>query len=397
MNPPSPRRPWPVDVALAGAMAVLWVVAMPYVPGLSTPAVLLWGTAFALPLAWRRVSPDGVALALLAPHLIQLLVTGTPVIGNLTVPVMMFTVAAYGRPAFRVWWLAAGLFASVVAALSWTGWFPGGGPAMVLEQLIGLMPPFAALASVVAASWSVGAVLRANRESRRATKERTDAIQAQREQGARLSAAEERQRIAREMHDVVAHSLAVIVVQADGGAYAASSDGDPHARLAIAERTLHTIRTTAHEALGETRRLVGVLRSDAEEWAPTSGLGDLADLIGGLTAAGRDVRLQVTGDPGLRSRLGAGRELAVYRVIQEALTNTVKHAGADARVWVRIDHAPEQLTVAVQDDGPGATGSDGLGHGLIGMRERVAAFGGTLETGNHSQGGYLVVARFPTA
>lgn len=84
-------------------------------------------------------------------------------------------------------------------------------------------------------------------------------------------------------------------------------------------------------------------------------------------------------------------------MIQEALTNTVKHAGADARVWVRIDHAPEQLTVAVQDDGPGATGSDGLGHGLIGMRERVAAFGGTLETGNHSQGGYLVVARFPTA
>ena len=106
--------------------------------------------------------------------------------------------------------------------------------------------------------------------------------------------------------------------------------------------------------------------------------------------------MQVTGDPRLRGLLGPGIELAAYRIIQEALTNTVKHAGPEARTLVTIDHAPDWLTIGVRDDGQGVTTTDGLGHGLIGMRERVAAFGGTLSTGNLPHGGFAVVARFPT-
>ncbi|WP_232548451.1 sensor histidine kinase [Propioniciclava soli] len=377
-------RPFTADLIAA---AVLAVPVLGFSTAMYGPFLGLLHTVVCIgPLAWRRTHTDLAALALTVPHLLQLWLVQVPAPGNVAVPFMIFAVAAHGRPRARPWWLATSVLAALAAAGDWAA-----GSVETTILIAGL------LLSLVAACWALGALTRSLGESRVSAAERARAVEQQQVQQVQLTASEERQRIAREMHDVVAHSLAVIVVQADGGAYAAGMDGDPAVRLATAEKALQTIRATAHDALGETRRLVGVLRSDSgTEREPAAGLGEVFDLVTHLADAGRSVRMEVTGDPLLRSRLGPGLELAAYRIIQEALTNAVKHAGPDARVLVSIDHAPAVLTVQVRDDGNGSTTHDGLGHGLIGMRERVAAFGGTLEAGNHPHGGFVVIARFPT-
>ena len=387
-------RPPVADVVLVGVLAVLVVPTMASMLG---QWGLIGSALFLVPLLWRRTLPDAAALALVVPHLAQLTFVGTPLTANITVPIMIFSLAAHGDPRYRPWWLVGSAAAALAAAVSWTngvarlqydsGWslLRDAGMAFVL------------LLSVVAASWALGALARSLVETRRSTEERTRAVEAQRLQQTQLDVVQERQRIAREMHDIVAHSLAVVVVQADGGAYAASHGSDASVRLATAEKALRTIRDTAQEALEETRRLVGVLRSDeSSEWRPAGGLGEVFDLVTGVRNAGRSVHLQVTGDPGLRARLGHGLEQAAYRIVQESLTNTVKHAGEDATVLVSIDHGRDALTVQVRDNGRGTGSSDGQGHGLVGMRERVAAFGGVLEAGNHPDGGFVVIARFPT-
>lgn len=398
-----PRVPTPLPLDVVWTVLVALVV----FPGLasidSSPSTLtvLWGFAFVLPVLWRRAAPDAATLAVIPAHLAQLVFTDQPSPGNIVVPLMMFAVAAYGRLRFRLWWLAFGGAASLAAAIDWT--IPRaldaahmGFPDPVAYLASGVLS-FAALASLVSAAWAIGAFVRATAQARQASRDSLAAQSLQHEQAVQLTATQERQRLAREMHDVVAHSLAVIVVQADGGAYAAAMEGDPASRLATAEKALTTIRQTAQDALTETRRLVGVLRSDQDtELAPAAGLGDIHDLVQGLARAGRDIRLHVTGDPGLRRLLSPGLELAVFRIVQEALTNTVKHAGSAVSVLVHVHHAPTELVVQVRDTGVGAGQSDGLGHGLVGMRERVSAFGGTLAAHNHPDGGFVVTARFPT-
>ncbi len=401
-------RPRPLDIVWAAFVALLVVIA----PGLGvvtqgSPLVdlllMVWGAMYVVPLLWRRVDADLATLALVPAHLVQLALTNVPSAGNITVPLMMFTVAAYGRLKYRLWWLAFGGFTALAASVDWTfgsaaertqqGIQPEPFSALVLMALIG----FVGLASVVSASWAVGAFARARNEARAASMDALTAQSLQHQQAVELAATQERQRLAREMHDVVAHSHAVIVVQADGGAYAATMEGDPTTRLATAERALATIRATASDALTETRRLVGVLRSDqGTELAPAAGLGDIFGLVQGLAEAGRDVRMQVTGEPELRQHLSPGLELAVFRIVQEALTNAVKHAGDDASVLVHLHHAPTELVVQVRDTGVGMGTTDGLGHGLVGMRERVSAFGGTLSAQDHPDGGFVVTAHIPT-
>lgn len=402
-------RPRPLDYVWAALLGFLVLLA----PGtlyidsagstVSNWAMFGWGLLYVLPLLWRRADPDLATLALLPAHLVQLAVVNAPNAGNITVPLMMFTVAAHGRLRYRLWWLAFGGFTSLVAAADWTfgsAWernTMGTGGEPVASLIAVSVVTFLGLASVVAASWALGAFVRARNEARAASQDAVTAQTLQHQQAILLAATQERQRLAREMHDVVAHSLAVIVVQADGGAYAASMDGDPAMRLATAEKALATIRSTASDALTETRRLVGVLRSDqGTELAPASGLGDIFGLVQGLADAGRDVRMQVTGDPALRRHLSPGLELAVFRIVQEALTNAVKHAGEDASVLVHLHHAQAELIVQVRDTGVGAGPTDGLGHGLVGMRERVSAFGGTLSAVDHPDGGFVVTARIPT-
>lgn len=380
-RPPLPR---PLDIGWAAVVATLLAFAgsSPVAgPSAYGPAFgFFWGALYVIPVLWRRTDPDWSALALIPAHLIQLALTPAPNPANVTVPLALYTVAAYGRRRWRLWWLGFGLAAAVAASLSW-----------------GSLTTLVTLVLIVTASWAAGAYAGARRDAQVATLGVAQAQQVQHDQAAQLAATHERQRLAREMHDIVAHGLAVIVVQADGGAYAASAEGPLEQRLAAAERALATIRTTAHKALDETRRLVGVLRSDQPiELAPTAGLGDLFSLVQGLSTAGRDVRMRVTGDVALRRDLSPTLELTVYRIVQEALTNTVKHAGDGAAVLVHLHHAPGLLSVSVRDTGCGAGAGDGRGHGLVGMTERVGALGGTLSAHNHPDGGFVVTAHLPT-
>jgi signal transduction histidine kinase len=201
--------------------------------------------------------------------------------------------------------------------------------------------------------------------------------------------AEERARIARELHDVVAHSISVMVVQAGAERRALRDD------RAETREVLETIETTGRQTLAEMRRLLGMLRrSDDEiELAPQPGMEHVDALVDQVREAGLPVTLDVEGR---RVPLPAGVDLSAYRIVQEALTNALKHAGpASARVTVR--YGDGELELDIVDDGAGAVNGNGGGHGLIGMRERVTMFGGDLDAGARREGGYAVRARLPIA
>lgn len=202
-----------------------------------------------------------------------------------------------------------------------------------------------------------------------------------------MAVAEERSRIARELHDVIAHSVSVMVVQAQ--ASQRLLDGEQ----GEARQALGSIETTGRQALTEMRRLLGILRrTDAElALAPQPGLGSLDALIGQFRESGLPVDLRVEGEP--RS-LPPGVDLSAYRIVQEALTNALKHAGP-ARADVVVRYSDDGVELEIADDGPGTGKGGGSGHGLVGMRERVALYGGTLESGKQDGGGYFVRARLP--
>ena len=221
--------------------------------------------------------------------------------------------------------------------------------------------------------------------------ERTAAhAEAQRQAEARHAVADERTRIARELHDVVAHSMSVMVVQA--GAARRVLDANPQQAAAA----LEAIETTGRESLDEMRRILGVLRSDDEqlELAPAPSIDDFGKLVDHCEQAGLPVTFTVEGDP---VDLPASLELSAYRIVQESLTNTLKHAGP-ARASVSLAYAESSLRVKVEDDGHGAAADSngaGAGQGLVGMRERVEAFGGTLSAGPRPGGGFAVAAVLP--
>jgi signal transduction histidine kinase len=216
---------------------------------------------------------------------------------------------------------------------------------------------------------------------------RRQRIRLDRERAAADAVATERARIARELHDVVAHAIGVMVVQA--GAARTVLDRDPErAKAAIAE-----VEATGRTGLAEMRRLIGVLTADGAEadLAPQPGLAQLDELVRTVRSAGLPVEVLLVGE---ERPLPAGVDVNVYRVIQEALTNALKHTGGDAHASVRLAYLDDELTVEVADDGRGPV-DVGSGHGLVGMRERVTVFGGTLETGARPGGGFRVRATFP--
>jgi signal transduction histidine kinase len=196
--------------------------------------------------------------------------------------------------------------------------------------------------------------------------------------------ADERLRIARELHDVVAHAMSIVAVQAGVAAHVIDSQPDE------AKRMLENVRVTSHEALDEMRRLLGVLRGDAE-LAPAPGLHDVEALAESLRTAGIPVTLTIDGTP---TAVPAGVDLTAYRIVQEALTNVVKHAGPAVAAEVHVQYDAGAVIVEVTDDGRGGFAGDG-GHGLLGMRERVAVFGGELTTGPKVGGGFQVRATLP--
>lgn len=243
--------------------------------------------------------------------------------------------------------------------------------------------------------WGIGRAVRGRRLYTAELEDRAERLERAREAEVRAALAEERARIARELHDVVAHHVSVMTVQAAGARRTLRRDPDRSVEA------MEQIESTGRIALAEMRRIVGVLRGPesvtidrSEARAPQPGLADLTELVGKLHDAGLPVDIRVDGMP---VRLPVGVDLTAFRVVQEALTNTLKHAGPTHAV-VTLRYAPTELVVQVDDEGHGlAAALDGHrpGHGLLGMRERVALYGGTLHVGPRHGGGFEVRARIP--
>ncbi|MDK9499997.1 sensor histidine kinase [Streptomyces katrae] len=304
--------------------------------------------------------------------------------------VVLFTVAAADVPRWvsRVA-LAGGLLASPLYFLRFGVDKSASGPEEFLFVLF-MMVPFAL-------AWVMGDSLRTRRAYYAQLVERNQRLEKEREAQAKVAVAAERARIARELHDVVAHNVSVMVVQADGAAYVMDVAPDQ------AKEALQTISGTGRQALAEMRRLLGVLRTgepqESEDYVPQPDVEQIEVLVEQVRAAGLTVDFEVEGAP---RRLPSGVELTAYRIVQEALTNTRKHGGPDARASVRLVYFDDGLGLLVEDDGRGAAhelyedgGADGAGHGLIGMRERIGMVGGTLDAGPRPGGGFRISALLP--
>ena len=241
-------------------------------------------------------------------------------------------------------------------------------------------------------AWFFGRLMRERRTRIEELERLTEELERSREEQARLAVAAEQARIAREMHDIVAHAVSLMTIQAAGGERVAERDP------ARAREVFGVIREAGSEALGELRRMLGVLRGEGADGGvtdPQPSLADLDALVERARAAGLDARLTCSGER--LSEVAPGHALAVYRVVQEALTNAAKHADG-AAVDVSVAATDGTLAVDVCDDGRGGAvepAAHGAGHGLIGMRERAAAYGGTLEAGPAESGGYEVRLRLP--
>jgi signal transduction histidine kinase len=387
MNPPSARlatrlaaHPFAVDASIAAAVGLLTVL---FPGGTSTQAVP--GTLIALlltvPLAWRRRAPVGAAAVVVAAGLLQLLVVPEFLAANVSALFMIYALAAYGPGWASRAGLALGLLGALLAPLRYFS--ANASDALVASAL--------AIGVAVVASWALGDLRRARLQRLDALEERARLLEVERDQEMRLAATAERTRIARELHDVVAHSLSVVIAQADGGRYAGKAD--PTA----ATDALEAIAATGRQALTDMRSLLGVLRDGSgEEYAPQPDAAAIPALVEDVRNSGLDVDLIVEGEP---RPLPAGPQLAAYRIVQESLTNVLKHAGPASRAWVRLQWRPDALELSVLDDGRGASAamvdSDGEGQGVRGMVERATLHGGRLEAGPRSGGGFGVHAALP--
>lgn len=239
----------------------------------------------------------------------------------------------------------------------------------------------------LSAAWLIGRIIRGQQLRTLELEDLTAQLELEREERARTAVLYERARIARELHDVIGHNVSVMVVQA-GAAGRVLEGEQPVVRDALA-----TIEETGRQTVDEMRRLLGILRrpDDGLALAPQPGLGLLDGLLDQVRAAGLPVELRVEGEP---ERLPTGLDLTAYRIVQEALTNALKHAGP-ARAVVTVRYLGAEVELEVSDDGSGDDGVSGEGHGLIGMRERVAVYGGRLEAGRRNGGGYELRARLP--
>lgn len=243
------------------------------------------------------------------------------------------------------------------------------------------------IGAFIAVAWTTGFVLSRRGEQARRMAERARRLEREQSETADRAVAAERQRIARELHDVIAHSVSVMTVQA-GAVRRLLRPEQQREREA-----LETVEATGREALTEMRRLVGLLREQGAmpEFAPQPGMGTIEALLDGVRAAGLPVELDVEGAP---RELPPGVDLAAYRVVQEALTNALKYGGT-AHAWVAVHWKEGELELEISNDGSGDGDGSGGGHGLTGMRERVSLYGGVIESGPRDGGGYVVRARLP--
>jgi signal transduction histidine kinase len=364
-----------VDALIVMPLALLCLATAGAVSNMHIPfaSALMFSALLLPPLLWRRRWPREVFALVSLISFVQWLPWHDSLPANLAVLIALYSVASRCTTA---WAIAAWLVAEFGLLLMVLGWGSG-------------VEAFPGLSAFVITVWIAGKYANTRRRYVESLVERAERAERDRDQQARIAAADERARIARELHDVVAHNVSVIVVQADGAGYAIDSDPE------LARRAVQTISATGREALAEMRRLVGVLRRDTdegEEYSPQPGLGQLDELIAHVRSAGLPVNAEIEVPTGVPE----GEQLVIYRVVQEALTNTLKHGGPGARSDVSIDYGRHEVVIRVTDDGRGAAArvSEG-GHGLIGMRERIAMYGGTVHAGPIPGGGFQVLARLP--
>ncbi|MEW2356362.1 sensor histidine kinase [Spirillospora sp. NPDC029432] len=344
---------------------------------MSRPAYLSLSAALLLPLLLRRTYPRAVFAVISLVAFGQAMAGQPPISADIALLPALYTMAA--TCALR-WSIAAAVVAEAGAFIATfafiTGWE---------DQRIGLFT----LTVVVAGVWLLGLYMRTRREYLRSVELRAERLERERDTEVQIAMAGERARIARELHDVVAHNVSVIVVQADGASFAIETDTER------ARKALETISATGRQALAEMRRMLGVLREsdDAGSYAPQPGVEQLAELVEQIRESGLPLEFAVEGVP---LEMSEGRQLTIFRIVQESLTNTLKHGGPRATARVCLHYGDDAIEIRVTDDGRGAAArDDGRGHGLLGMRERAAVYGGGVEAGPRPGGGFEVVARIP--
>jgi signal transduction histidine kinase len=373
------------DAALAIGLGVFGVLSV--LPTRS-PAALLWRIPFVVgltaPLAWRRRAPRTVFAVVAALAYVQWWATGGFLVDELAVLLALYTVAAQGPRRWAVAAFSVAELGALLAVLRWSG--------------IGSVFAFAVLSGPGVAAFVAGINTATRRAYLAALEERASRLQLEAEQRERLAAAAERARIAREMHDVIAHHLAVVIALADGGA--AVVDTDP----SQAGEVLAAVSRTGRTALAQMRAMLGVLRADdaPAPLAPAPCVSDLESLIADMCATGLSVQLSRHGT--LPDPVAPGLEATVVRIVQEALTNTLKHAGPAAQARVRVRITDHHVDIDVTDDGgtqPASRPRDitvsGSGHGLVGMQERVGSYGGLIHARPLPGRGWRVHATLPVA
>jgi signal transduction histidine kinase len=363
---------------LISAAVVLLLVLPEIHPRRGGPAEVAFDVAFAIPLLWRSRWPFPVFMATAGLALTQWFV-GVRVLGDVALLIALYTVAS--REDRRTALTAAAIL-EIGVILALAQWFHGAH-----------IRSFVGLSGLVAAAGILGQNIRNRRQLLESLRERADRLEYERDQQGRLAAAAERARIARELHDVVAHNLTVMIALSDGAAYTLRDAPDE------AEQALGTASRTGRRALGEMRRLLGVLREDnvgpiRDDRGPQPGVPEIDTLVEQVRAAGLPVSYRVA--PAVRA-LPEGIQLAVFRIVQEALTNTLKHAGPSAAAEVELVATDADVTVSVADTGlPASAPHNGNGgSGLRGMTERAALYGGVVQAGPGATGGWQVTARLP--
>lgn len=340
------------------------------------------GVLLALAVAVRRRWPQVGILVVLA-LMSERMLFGHPAAGlgnsagvSVAVLLLFYGLGAFAPERRSLWTLAAAVV--ITSANAWTK--PGGGPSSVVP-----MELFAVLLPYV-----LGRMTRKRADRERVARGVAEQLDAARDSRARAAADGERARIAREIHDVIAHSVSVMVIQA-GGARLVMGDEPKRA-----QESLRSVERAGREALAEMRRLLGILGDgDLRALAPQPGLANIAPLLAHARTAGVSADLHIDGDP---TPVPPALDLCAYRIVQEALTNTIKHA-APASASVKVRWEGRALELEISDDGRRGRAVNGTtgGHGITGMRERVALHSGTLEAGARSEGGFAVLARLPLA
>lgn len=343
------RHRFAVDVVL---MSVLWLMAMPLSISdggyMRTPGQMLvagiFATALLVPLAWRRTRTVMAGFLIAGVAIAQWALGISPMVSNIAVPLIVYALAAFGPRWASLCGLGLAMLGSIMLV---TRYFYD----LTMVSLADLPYTIVLILMVwvlVLFSWTAGDLTRTKRLREQALSDRAHRLEIEAQHERDLAASDERAHIAREMHDIVAHSLSVIITQADGARYAAAANPE------IAPETLATIAATGRSSLQEMRRLLGVLRGgDEASTRPLPGLADLDELLLGIRATGLPVEFTVTGTA--RRQLPPGAELSAYRMVQEGLTNVIKHAGPNVQSTVHLVWNARGLDITVHDDGRGAT------------------------------------------